>query len=95
MPVGNRDWFVTRVPNFGLGRKSIAHPCPRPIDAMRYLVQMFCPPGGTVLDPFMGSGTTLVAAKSTGRRGIGIEIEEKWCVLSIDRCRQEVLGLVG
>ncbi len=67
------------------------HPCPKPYQAMRWLVSRF--PGQTILDPFMGSGTTLRAAKDLGRKAIGIEIEERYCEIAAKRLQQAVLPL--
>ena len=68
------------------------HPCPKPRGLWKkLLVRGSIHESDTVLDPFMGSGTTLVAAKHLGRKAIGIDIERKYCDIAIDRLRQEVL----
>lgn len=71
-----------------------AHPCPKPESLMLELVHLFSDHGETILDPFMGSGTTLVAAKRLGRKGIGIELEEKYCEIAASRLSQEALAFV-
>jgi site-specific DNA-methyltransferase (adenine-specific) len=75
--------------------KQADHPCPRKVRHVEWLVQWWSEPDDTVLDPFMGSGTTLLAAKNLGRRAIGIEIEERYCEDAARRCSQEVLDLEG
>lgn len=67
-----------------------SHPCEKPLELMLWLLH-FVSPSLTVLDPFMGSGTTLRAAKDLGRKAIGIEIEERYCEIAANRLRQEVL----
>ena len=69
------------------------HPVPKPIRTMTWLVNKASLPGEVVLDPFMGSGTTLRAAKDLGRRAIGIEIEERYCEIAATRLGQMVLDV--
>jgi DNA modification methylase len=69
------------------------HPCPKPLKLLTWLVSEGTESGQTVLDPFMGSGTTLRAAKDLGRKAIGIEIEERYCEIAARRMAQEVLAL--
>jgi site-specific DNA-methyltransferase (adenine-specific) len=80
------DYFATRC-----GFDPNGHPCPKPIEWARWLVARVCPDGGTVTDTFMGSGTTLVAAKNLGRKAIGIEIEERYCEIAAKRLAQREL----
>ena len=67
------------------------HPTATPLALMRHIIDEDRTPSGVILDPFMGSGTTLRAAKDLGRKAIGIEIEEKYCEIAARRCAQEVL----
>ncbi len=71
----------------------IDHPCPKPLQFMRWLVKRVTLTGDVVLDPFAGSGTTLIAAKILGLRAIGIEIEERYCELAVKRLSQGVMDL--
>ncbi len=64
------------------------HPTVKPTDLMRWLVRLVTPPGGVVLDPFAGSGSTLVAARAEGFRAIGIEREEEYARIIADRLSQ-------
>ncbi len=65
------------------------HPTEKPVSAMASLVEAYCPTGGVVLDPFCGSGSSLVGARTTGRRFIGIEID----AAHVQTARQRLRGL--
>lgn len=71
------------------------HPLPKPLQLFKRLVRGLSDQGETVVDPFMGSGTTLRAAKDLGRRTIGIEIEERYCEIAAKRLSQGVLDFAG
>jgi len=67
------------------------HPHEKPVAVMGSLVQFTTPAGGTVLDPFMGTGATLRAAKDLGIQAIGIELEERYCEWAAQRMAQQTL----
>ena len=67
------------------------HPTEKPVPLLREMILQLFPEDLIIVDPFMGSGTTLRAAKDLGRRAIGIEIEEKYCEIAVERLAQGVL----
>ncbi len=74
-------------------RQGTSHPTTKPLDLMAYLCRLVTPPGGTVLDPFMGSGTTIKAALSEGFNAIGIERDPAYFAMAEHRMNGAQLGL--
>lgn len=79
-----RDAGLEHMPADERGRRNL-HPTPKPILLMRWLVRLVCGPGGTVLDPFCGTGTTGIAALLEGATFWGIEAEAGWVLVARDR----------
>lgn len=79
------DW-TNGLWTFGGEKKTrVGHPAPFPVELPRRCIQLFSYLGDTVLDPFMGSGSTLIAASLNGRKGIGIDIDEHYCRIALER----------
>jgi site-specific DNA-methyltransferase (adenine-specific) len=82
------DWTLGLWAFNGQSTSQHGHPAPFPEELPRRLIQLFSFREDTVLDPFLGSGTTCRVAKDIGRRSIGVELNPEFCQISADRCRQ-------
>ena len=87
----NMDRPVRRF-SWPVGFHANGHPTEKPLELIAWCIEE-SRTIGTILDPFMGSGTTLRAAKDLGRKAIGIELELKYCEIAVERLRQGVLPL--
>lgn len=87
-----RDEFIewtNGVWNFsGESKRKIGHPAPFPVELPKRCIRLFTYRGDLVLDPFLGSGTTLIACRETGRIGIGVEINRDYCRLAAKRLNE-------
>ena len=88
----SRDWHVANQSKavaevWSLSKK---HPCPRPDDQVAYIIRQYVLPGGTILDPFLGSGTTAVCAIKCNRKCCGIEKNREYADLSVERVEDEI-----
>ena len=84
-------WMGMLQEHGGIHKEERVHPTQKPVPVIVWAINQAPQTVESILDPFMGSGTTLVAAKQLGRRAIGIEIEEKYCEIAAKRLSQEVL----
>jgi site-specific DNA-methyltransferase (adenine-specific) len=86
-----RETPIDNAFNRGMTEKRNIHPTVKPLDLMRYLCRMITPKGGVVLDPFLGSGTTAIAAKQEKMQYIGMEIEPKYVAIAEARIKAAVV----
>ena len=83
--------FLTGSGNKRQGKSRNNHPTVKPLALMEYLIKLITPPKGIVLDPFMGSGSTLIAARKLGYKAIGIELNKDYAKIAVKRLAQGVL----
>ncbi len=84
-----KEWVLGIWTFNGENGKRIGHEAPFPLELPRRCIKLLSFPGDTVLDPFAGSGTTMIEAIAQGRRALGVELEKKYCHLTINRIKTE------
>lgn len=88
-----QTWRGVARENDSLEPNAHVHPTQKPVNLMLWLLDRYTKPGDLVLDPYMGSGPIAQACHMTGRRYIGIELEERYCATAVRRLQQSVLPL--
>lgn len=86
------DWSRENM-TYGKGPRANHHPTVKPVSLMEHLCRLVTPPGGVVLDPFMGSGSTRIAAQQTGFRFVGVEMDPEFCRIAGARLAQLGFGI--
>ena len=76
----------------GESKKRVGHPAPFPIELPKRCIKLFSYVGNTILDPFLGSGTTLIACVNEGRKGIGVEVDKDYCDIALKRLNPIIEG---
>ena len=79
-----------KYPIGGYNKERVDHPTQKPVALMVWCIEKYTNPGDLILDPFLGSGTTAVAAIRTGRRFIGMEISPEYCAIAQKRVDAEL-----
>jgi site-specific DNA-methyltransferase (adenine-specific)/modification methylase len=82
---GNQNNFITMP--FVIGKEKVKHPTQKPIKLMKHLMSLVTDEGDVILDPFMGSGTTVLAAAEMGRDAIGVEIDKEYYDIAVERLK--------
>lgn len=89
--VYNCFWAGSPMHRMGEERGTQLHPTQKPVALMRWIIDRYTEPGDLVFDPYMGSGPVARACKDTGRRYVGVEIEERYCETAVKRLAQDVI----
>lgn len=88
-PVDSPTWTKAIWDFSGESKKRVGHPAPFPVELPKRCIKLFTYLGDTVLDPFVGSGATLIACLQTKRKGIGVDIDQRYCDLAVQRLIKE------
>jgi site-specific DNA-methyltransferase (adenine-specific) len=87
LTANNGERYPLTVNKYNLPSNKL-HPTQKPVDLLQYLIRTYTNPDEIILDNTMGSGTTLVAAQREGRKAVGIELDETYCAIAVERLRQ-------